>query len=194
MSSAIKTKTLNIGGMTCAACAARIERTVKKLPGVGQASVNLASERLFVEYDAALSLESIKEAVTKIGYHVAEIPKTNTADEDRLRKQKEIRTLRTKFIFAAVFTLPLLYVAMAPMLNMAASSVSLPFPAGLAPMKYPLVYALTQLLLVLPVIGVGYRFYTVGFKSLAQRSPNMDSLIAPSGPRRQRCTARITHG
>lgn len=77
-------------------------------------------------------------------------------------------------VLAAVFSLPLLYLAMAPMVSFA----RLPFPAALAPMRYPLRFALVQLLLVMPVIGIGYRFYTVGFKAIWQRSPNMDSLIA----------------
>jgi Cu+-exporting ATPase len=69
---------LSIRGMTCAACAQRIERTVRKLPGIAQAGVNLAGEKLFVEYDAAgLQLSAIKEAVQKIGYEVAE--KTDSA-------------------------------------------------------------------------------------------------------------------
>ncbi|MDR0491749.1 MAG: cation transporter, partial [Oscillospiraceae bacterium] len=169
---------LRIQGMACAACAQRIEKTVGQLSGVGQASVNLASEQLFVECDASLPLSSIKEAVAKIGYAVLDIPKTGAPDEDRLRKQKEIRTLWTKFIVAAAFTLPLLYIAMAPMLNMAAAAIQLPFPTALDPMDNPLYFALIQLLLLIPVIGVGHRFYTGGFKSLVQRSPNMDSLIA----------------
>jgi Cu+-exporting ATPase len=159
--------------MTCAACAQRIERTVRKLPGVGQANVNLAGEKLFVEYDAGkLRLPEIKDAVKKIGYEVVE--KTAATDEDRARKQKEIRTLWVKFIVSAAFSLPLLYIAMAPMITI----VRLPFPAGLDPMQYPLIYGLTELLFVLPVVGVGYKFYTTGFKALVQRSPNMDSLIA----------------
>ncbi|MDR1059904.1 MAG: heavy metal translocating P-type ATPase, partial [Clostridiales bacterium] len=242
----MESQVLSIRGMTCAACAQRIERAVRKLEGIGQASVNLASEKLFVEYDASLPLSAIKEAVTRIGYEVAEraapgsvtIPvggmtcaacamrvekavrgldgvtgasvnyatekatvaydpakvrvaaikaaiekagykaldasRANAADEDRARRQKEIRTLWTKFTVSAVFALPLLYIAMAPMIT----AVSLPFPRWLDPMRYPLVYALAELLLVLPVIGVGYRFYVVGFKALLQRSPNMDSLIA----------------
>lgn len=242
----MKNQVLSIRGMTCAACAQRVEKTVRKLEGVKEASVNLASEKLFVEYDESLRLTAIKEAVTKIGYQVAErtessniiIPvqgmtcaacaqrvekalakiegvsgasvnfatekaavsydprrvrasalreaiekagykaleasKTNTVDEDRERKQKEIRTLWRKFTLSAVFSLPLLYIAMAPMIRW----VRLPFPGWLDPMGYPLVYALLELLLVIPVVCVGYRFYTVGFKSLLQKSPNMDSLIA----------------
>lgn len=242
----MKNQVLNIKGMTCAACAQRIERTLQKLPGVLQASVNLASEKLFVEYDESLSLETIKEAVAKIGYEVEEKTRNSTvtipvggmtcaacaqriekslaklegiasaavnfasekvtvvydprvirqpaikaaiekagyralevtgldaADEDRLKKQKEIRTMWVKFIIAAAFGLPLLYIAMAPMIFF----VRLPFPKAIDPMNFPLAYAFTQLALVIPIIGAGYRFYTVGYRALSQRSPNMDSLIA----------------
>ena len=68
----MKNQVLSIRGMTCAACAQRVEKTVRKLEGVKEASVNLASEKLFVEYDESLRLTAIKEAVTKIGYQVAE--------------------------------------------------------------------------------------------------------------------------
>ncbi|WP_455715031.1 heavy metal translocating P-type ATPase [Anaerosporobacter sp.] len=173
----MENQVLSIRGMTCAACAKRIEKTVTKLSGVGQASVNLASEKLFIEYNDTVNLDMIKEAVTKIGYEVVEktaSSKTDTVDEDRKRKQKEIKTLWTKFIISAVFALPLLYIAMAPMITW----VRLPFPDALDPMNYPLIYALVELILVIPVICVGYKFYTIGYKSLIQRSPNMDSLIA----------------
>ncbi|MDR1238966.1 MAG: heavy metal translocating P-type ATPase [Treponema sp.] len=242
----METKTLDIGGMTCAACAGRIERTVRKLEGVSSATVNLASEKLFVEYDSAASLTSIKDAVVKIGYEVAEKSKAagitipiggmtcaacvarvekairkvagvetvsvnlatekasvsydprqvrvsaireaiekagyeapeisgaSAVDEDRLKKEKNIRVLWIKFAVSAALALPLLYIAMAPMIT----QVPLPFPKALSPMNYPLVYALLELVLVLPIIAVGYRFYTVGFRALWQRSPNMDSLIA----------------
>jgi Cu+-exporting ATPase len=174
----MQTETLTIGGMTCAACAGRIERTVRKLEGIAHATVNLASEKLFVEYDAALRLTTVREAVIKLGYEVIENPQRGEAgaagDEDTARKQKEIKTLWTKFVVAAGLALPLLYIAMTPMLPW----VSLPFPKSLNPMNYPLIYALAELALVIPIIAVGYKFYTVGFKALASKSPNMDSLIA----------------
>ncbi len=167
--------TIPIGGMTCASCAQRIEKVVGKLDGIDSVSVNLATEKATVSYHPqSVRLSAIKQAIEKIGYKALEGSKTDAADEDRARKQKEIRTLWTKFIVSAVFSLPLLYIAMAPMITF----VRLPFPGGLDPMRYPLIYALAELLLVVPVIGVGYRFYTVGFKALIQRSPNMDSLIA----------------
>jgi len=69
----MKNQMLSIRGMTCAACAQRIEKAVRKLPGVQQASINLASEKLFVEYDGdAISLDAVKEAVVKAGYEVVE--------------------------------------------------------------------------------------------------------------------------
>ncbi|MDR1319816.1 MAG: heavy metal translocating P-type ATPase [Gracilibacteraceae bacterium] len=172
---AAHTVTLPIGGMTCAACARRVEKAVGKLEGVSAASVNFATEKATVAYDPALTrVSAIKAAVEKAGYQALAAAGASAADEDRARRQKEIRTLWTKFIVAAVFSLPLLYTAMAPMIAWA----RLPFPAWLDPMRYPLVYALTELLLVLPVLAAGHRFYTVGFKALWQRSPNMDSLIA----------------
>ena len=161
-----------IGGMTCAACAMRVEKALKKLEGVESASVNYATEVATVHYRPEdVRLSAIRQAIEKAGYQALAAKKADAGDEDRARKQREIRTLWTKFIVSAAFSLPLLYIAMAPMIR-------LPFPAALAPMRYPLLYALVEFLLVIPVIGVGYRFYTVGFKALWQRSPNMDSLIA----------------
>lgn len=167
--------TLPIGGMTCAACAQRVEKAVRKMAGVNQASVNFATEKATVYYDPQLiRLPVIRSAIEKAGYQVLDLNKTDAIDADRERKQHDIKILWMKFIIAAVLSLPLLYIAMAPMIRF----VRLPFPTGLDPMNYPLVYSLVQLLLVIPVIAVGYRFYTIGFKALAQRSPNMDSLIA----------------
>ena len=167
--------TIPIGGMTCAACAQRVEKAVKKLEGVEIASVNFATEKATVSYRPQdVRLSAIRQAIEKAGYQALEANRADAADEDRARKQKEIRTLWTKFIVSAVFSLPLLYIAMVPMIKV----IQLPFPAGLNPMQYSLVYALVELLMVIPVIGVGYKFYTVGFKALWQRSPNMDSLIA----------------
>jgi Cu+-exporting ATPase len=167
--------TIPIGGMTCAACARRVEKAIGKLDGIASVSVNFASEKATVAYDPARTkVSAIKAAVEKAGYEALDVSKATAVDEDRARKQRDIQTLWTKFIIAAVFSLPLLYIAMAPMITWA----RLPFPGALDPMRYPLIYALIELLLVIPVVGVGYKFYTIGFKALWQRSPNMDSLIA----------------
>lgn len=167
--------TIPIAGMTCAACVQRVEKSLKKLEGVTNASVNLATEKATISYNPQkLRVSTIRETIVKAGYTPLEIEKSDYADEDKARKQKEITVLKTKLVLAAIFSIPLLYIAMAPMITF----IRLPFPSALAPMQFPLVFALTQLLLVIPVIAVGYRFYTIGFKALWQRSPNMDSLIA----------------
>ncbi len=166
--------TIPIGGMTCAACAQRVEKALDKLEGVTKVSVNLATEKATVEYDPqVIRLSAIKQCIEKAGYQALEIDK-NTVDKDKLRKEKEIRTLWIKFIVASAFGLPLLYFAMVPMV----SWWPFPVPAALNPMIFPLRFALLQITLVIPIIIAGYRFYTVGFKALVQRSPNMDSLVA----------------
>jgi len=167
--------TIPIGGMTCAACASRIEKVLGKLEGVISASVNLATEKATIHYDAQLvKLSAIRQAIEKAGYQALEIEKKTAVDEDKLRKEKEIRTLKTKLIVSASFGIPLLYLAMGAMIWW----LRLPIPSFLEPMQYPLTYAIAQIILVIPIIIAGHRFYSVGFKAIIQRSPNMDSLIA----------------
>jgi len=166
---------LGIGGMHCAACATRIEKALAKTAGVQSASVNLATEKATVVYDPSqVQLLALKQVIEEAGYQVLDLERTNAADADALRKEKELSAMWRKFMVAAIFAVPLLYIAMAPMIP----GISLPFPVALAPMRNPLGYALLQFALTIPIISVGYRFYTVGFKALIQRSPNMDSLIA----------------
>ena len=175
----LRTETLSIGGMTCAACSARVEKVLRKLEGVQSSSVNLATEKATVVYDPGiLRLSAIKEAITKAGYQALETSKS-TVDEDKLRREKEIRVLKIKFIVAVSFAFPLLYIAMAPMIGGAAASwFKLPFPRSFTPMENPIAYAFVQLVLIIPIVIAGYRFYIVGFRNLIRRSPNMDSLIA----------------
>lgn len=171
----LATVTIPIEGMTCAACAARIEKVLSRAEGVHKASVNLATERATVEYDpAVIKISGLRQLIQKAGYKPLAAQREETVDQNKLRQQRAIRTLWTKFIVAAVFAVPLLYLAMAPMIGWLPVAV----PAFLNPDQYPLRYAVTQLILVLPIVAAGYRFYTVGFKALIKRSPNMDSLIA----------------
>ena len=162
-----------IAGMTCAACAKRLEKVLGRLDGVSRASVNYATEKAIVVYDKKrLKLSAVREAVKQAGFEPLEIEKSGAVDADRERKQREIRSLWTRFIVAVVFCAPLFYIAMASMFSWA------PFPAFLSPEAHPLRFALVQLVLVVPIVFVGRRFYTVGFRLLWQRAPNMDSLIA----------------
>ncbi|MEF9892560.1 MAG: heavy metal translocating P-type ATPase [Anaerorhabdus sp.] len=170
-----KPYTLKIKGMTCAACAGAIEKTVGKIDGVTNVRVNLATEKLSCEIDSSKTNKAaVRQGVEKAGYAWEEIENKNTVDEDKARKEKEIKVLWTKFIVAAVFTVPLLYVAMGHMIP----GVKLPLPQFIDPMHNPVNFALLQIGLTIPILIAGYRFYTVGFKALWLRSPNMDSLIA----------------
>ncbi len=94
--------------------------------------------------------------------------------DDERRQRRKRRTLRVKFVIAAAFCLPLLYLAIVPMLWW----LTIPYPSMLEPMQYPLSLALVQIVLTLPIILAGYRFFFAGLKALFQRSPNMDTLIA----------------
>jgi Cu+-exporting ATPase len=171
----VNKKIIGIGEMSCAACAQRVEKSIGRLNGVKNVSVNFASEKANVFYDPKIvQLSEIYGAVEKAGYKVL---KDDIAfEQGRERKQSEINKLRTKFIVSAIFSFPLLYIAMVPMLKF----VSLPFSGGLHHLmeNSPLVYALIEFFLTFPVIGAGYKFYTTGYKALLQQSPNMDSLIA----------------
>jgi Cu+-exporting ATPase len=163
-----------VGGMTCTACSAAIERSLKKLPGVQIAAVNFATEKATVTYDpSTVRLSEIKGAIKKAGYESLAMEAASDAkiDAHKEAKEREIRTMWTKFIVSAAFSIPLLYLAMGHMLGW-------PMPAALHPMDYPLRYALLQIALVIPAIVAGYRFYVVGSRSLLHGAPNMDSLIA----------------
>ena len=167
--------TIPIAGMTCASCASRVEKVVSKLEGISVASVNLATEKLVTKYNPEkIRISEIKQAITKAGYKPLEIETKTAVDEDKIRKQKEIKTLWTKFIIAAIFSIPLLYLAMGSMIWW----LRFPIPNILKPMQYPLNYVIVQIILTIPVLIVGNKFYSVGFKAIIRRSPNMDSLIA----------------
>jgi len=160
---------LDIQGMSCASCAAYVEKGLSKQPGVQSTSVNLTTEKAQVTYDPRqVTPEALAAAVDALGYK-AILPQPEKKAEST--KEDGIRRMWARFAAAAAFALPLLYAAMGPM-------IGLPVPAALDPALHPLRYALAQLLLVLPVIAVGHKFYTVGFKSLLRRRPNMDTLIA----------------
>lgn len=167
-----KEVTISIGGMTCTACANAVERGVKKLDGIDNASVNFASEKLSVAYDPSVTnLSEIKAAVQKAGYQALEIESRENVDKDRERKERDTHILWIKFLISAVFTIPILTIAMGHMLG-------LKFPDIISPHHNPVNFALIQLILIIPVIAAGYKFYTVGYKTLFKLAPNMDSLVA----------------
>lgn len=167
------TKTLNIEGMTCASCAQTVERSVKKQDGVISASVNLATEKLNVEYDhSTISTSDIIGVVSNAGYEAHEdLESATSVDEDQAKKDKEIKNVWNRFLISAVFSIPLLYLAMGHMMGA-------PIPGFLDPGSYPLTFALAQLLLTAPVVIVNRGIYKSGFRTLFRGHPNMDSLIS----------------
>lgn len=161
-----------IEGMTCAACSRAVERALGKLEGVEEASVNLATEKAKVVYDPSIvRLSQIREAIIKAGYKPLEMQTESKDDARRQQREKEISTMWTKFIVSLIFTAPLFYIAMGHM-------VGLPVPKFMDPEVNPLNFALVQLFLTIPTMIAGYKFYTVGFRTMFKGSPNMDSLVA----------------
>ncbi|MEL7647620.1 MAG: heavy metal translocating P-type ATPase [Sedimentibacter sp.] len=167
-------KTLKIEGMTCASCAKNVEKATRKLNGVTEANVNFATEKLTLSYEPTLvKVSEIKAAIEKAGYKAVE--EETSVDADKERKEKEIKSLWNRFVISAIFTAPLLYMAMGHMFGKA---LGIMLPEIIDPMMNPWNFAIVQLILVIPSMIVGYRYFTVGFKSLFKGSPNMDSLIA----------------
>lgn len=163
---------LPIAGMTCASCAKSVERAIAAIEGVADVSVNIATEKARVIYDPSKTrISEIKNAVDQAGYKALELETVNEADSDKIDKDKARNNLWVRFLVAVIFTAPLFYISMGHM-------VGLPVPDIINPDLNPLNFALAQLILVIPSMISGYRFYTVGFSRLFKREPNMDSLIA----------------
>ncbi|WP_040208449.1 heavy metal translocating P-type ATPase [Neobacillus jeddahensis] len=167
-------KVLKIEGMTCAACAKRIEKVTSKLDGVVESSVNYATEKLTISFDPSMvKVSEIMKSIEKAGYKAIE--EQITIDTDKERKEKEIKLLWRKFLISAIFTVPLLIITMGHMFG---EPIGFKLPKIIDPMVHPLAFGISQLLLVLPVLIAGNKFFSVGFSSLVKASPNMDSLIA----------------
>lgn len=166
-------KTFAITGMNCASCAQTIEKATRKLDGVLEANVNLATEKMNIQYDAsAVSVSDIMDAVSNAGYEAREdIESAESVDEDREKKQRAIKNLWKRVWISAVFSVPLLYIAMGHLLGA-------PLPSVIDPAFNPAAFAIIQLVLTLPVVIVNRSIYAVGYKTLFRGHPNMDSLIA----------------
>jgi len=166
-------KEYKLSGMTCAACAMTIEMAVKELPTVEEATVNLATEKLTVFPKEGFASEQVLEAVKEAGYQAVEKGEQKPSDYAKqvAEKKENVRHMARRIWFAVGVTIPLLYMSMGSM-------IGLPLPAFLDSRAHPITFVLAQLLLTLPAIGIGRSFYTRGFRNLAKRHPNMDSLIA----------------
>ena len=166
----IQSHTYKIEGMTCSACASRVEKVTNKMPGVENAVVNFATEKLSVSYDAdSVSFGDIKAKVEKAGYKL--IREDEQKVEEKKKKLDEKGKLLWRLILSLIFAVPLLTITMGHMVGM-------PLPKIIDPMMNPLNFAIIQLVLTIPVMIIGYKFYYIGYKNLFKLSPNMDSLIA----------------
>jgi Cu+-exporting ATPase len=174
MSDQTQRVTLGVTGMTCATCALRIEKGLKNVAGVSQASVNLATERATVEYDPGVIEDGrFERLIRDLGYDaVIEASQdtdsgalSDSTDKEKELRQREIRKLRLSFIVSAILSFPLLAAMFAGMFRIEA----------LMFLHNPVV----QLALATPVqFVIGYRFYKHAFKSIRSGSPSMDVLVA----------------
>lgn len=182
----------DVKGMTCAACSARVEQAVGKLDGVEEASVNLLKNSLMVTYreGATIGSQDVIAAVDKAGYQAARHSELNGDDFSQFEAAssgrgsspqpsskansiavQQYQDMRKRLIVSFIFAIPLFYLAMAHM-------VGLPVPERFVGPDGALPFALTQLLLIIPIVGVNFAYFRVGFRTLFRGSPNMDSLIA----------------
>lgn len=162
--------TLKIGGMHCAACSRAVERALKKTDGIEEANVNIATEKAVFNYDEKkLKYDDIVNVVVKAGYQVL-----GKEEDPAVVKAREIKEQKIRLIVSAIFSIPLFYISMAPMV----SFVKFPIPSFLVHHINPQVFSIVAIFLCVPVMISGYKFYTLGFPALFRGSPNMDSLVA----------------
>lgn len=172
----MKRECYDITGMTCASCSAAVERVTRKMEGVQESNVNLATNKMTITYDESkVSPEDIIGRVEKAGFGAAleQIKEKEQEKEEKLEQEEAQHKIRQRVIGSIIFAVPLLYISMGHMLPF-----ELPLPRILSMEENPFNYALAQLLLTVVVLIFGRKFYIVGFKTLFHGHPNMDSLVA----------------
>lgn len=176
----MKKEKFDVTGMTCSACSARVEKTVAGMEGTCDVSVNLLKNSMVVSYDEnAVSEADIIGAVEKAGYGASvagsfkDNAKTTSASGSGAADAalEEVKQMKRRLIISIIFTLPIFYISMGHMMGW-------PLPDFLLGDENAVVFVFTQFILMLPVVFVNFKFYRIGFKTLIQRAPNMDSLIA----------------
>jgi P-type Cu+ transporter len=165
----------SVTGMTCSACSASVEKSVKKVSGVNSVIVNLLGNSMNVEYDSEVTNnDEIISSVVSAGYNASIFIKGSQVKESDKKENKletELKEMKLRIIVSFVFLIPLFYIAMGHMLKF-------PLPDFLHGTKNALTFAFVQFLLVLPITYVNRKYYQIGFKTLFKGHPNMDSLIA----------------
>ena len=166
---------LEIGGMTCAACSAAVEKALGRMKGVSEANVNLATGRANVKYDRNVtSTKQMELAVKEAGYTASYTEGKESSEAGAIKSEDRAKTLKNKLMLAISFAVPLLYISMGHMIP----GIKLPVPGLIDHEQSPLGFALAQLMLTVPIIIAGGDFFTHGFRALFKKNPNMDSLVA----------------
>ncbi|MFH1036549.1 MAG: heavy metal translocating P-type ATPase [Patescibacteria group bacterium] len=160
---------LNISGMHCASCVANIERAIGKEAGVKKISVNLATEKAYLEFESKeISIATIKEKIAKLGYKAEEemeMEMSASHDHHKAESEKEIQKLKKRFILALIFGFPIVYIVMGGI-------IGLPVPEFFEDYVIPI-----QFILSTAVILVCFEIWSSGFKNLLRLRPDMNSLI-----------------
>ena len=164
------TEKFNVTGMTCSACSAHVEKSVKKLNGVKSVNVNLLQNNMHVDFDeTAVSVDDIINAVVSGGYGASVAGKEQEKKDNKI--DNEISNMKFRLIVSLVCLVPLMYISMGHMWGW-------PFLNVFHGAENGITFALTQMLLMLPIMYVNRKYYITGFKTLFHGAPNMDSLIA----------------
>ena len=164
------TEKFNVTGMTCSACSAHVEKSVKNLNGVKSVNVNLLQNNMHVDFDeTAVSVDDIINAVISGGYGASVAGKKQEKKDNKI--DNEISNMKFRLIVSLVCLVPLMYISMGHMWGW-------PFLSVFHGAENGITFALTQMLLTLPIMYVNRKYYITGFKTLFHGAPNMDSLIA----------------
>ena len=163
----MKEKTiLRISGMHCASCVANIEREIGKEEGIKKISVNIATEKAYLEFEPEeISTAVIKEKIAKLGYKAEEEMEMDQMDHHHAASEKEIQRLKKRFVAASILGLPIIYMVMGGI-------VGLPVPEVFENYAVPI-----QFILSTAVISVCFEIWSSGFKNLLRLRPDMNSLI-----------------
>ena len=177
----------DVGGMTCAACQAHVDRAVSKLDGVKSVAVNLLAGSMMVDYDPAqVSPDDICTAVDHAGYSASPVSTGTEAapngsaqarsgathmESPTKKLEATASAMRTRLIISIIFLIPLFYIGMGHMLGW-------PLPSVFTDHTHSMTLALTELVLLVPIVYVNDAYFINGFKSLAHGAPTMDALIA----------------
>ena len=161
----------DITGMSCSACSAAVERSVKKLDGINSAEVSLLTNSMTADFDSDKTNEqAIINAVVSAGYGASVHGKTENKTPKK-NENNELREMKTRLIISFACLIPLMYIAMGHM-------ISLPLPSFLEGVNNGVSFSFIQFLLTLPIMYVNRKYYLNGFKSLFRKNPNMDTLVA----------------